>query len=127
MMCLLQPTVCGRYAEQRIQATKAGKMFLNLLKVHGMAYKAIKAIGPELQVGLVHQFIEMLPERNWHFHTAPIAARITQLFSKQIVLDWFRTGSFQWRCGFCASAIEYQSPELPRLDFLGMNYYSRWC
>ena len=54
-------------AEQRIRATKAGRMFLNLLKVHSMAYNAIKALNPVLQVGLVHQFIEMVPERKWHY------------------------------------------------------------
>lgn len=100
-------------------------MFLNLLKVHSMVYTAIKAFSPALQVGLVHQFVEMVPEKPWHYHTAPIAARITQLFSKQIILDWFATGSFRWNCGLFNADIEYQSPELPKIDFLGMNYYSR--
>jgi beta-glucosidase/6-phospho-beta-glucosidase/beta-galactosidase len=104
-------------------------MFLNLLKAHSLVYNAIKTYNPKLQVGLVHQFIEMRPESNGPMYfnvlTAPIAARITQLFAKKVLLDWFTTGTFRWNCGFCLGEIDYQSPELPKLDFLGMNYYSR--
>ena len=100
-------------------------MLLNLWKVHTMAYDAIKALNPALQLGLVHQFIEMVPVCKWHYHTAPIAQRITQLFSKQIILDWFTKGTFRWSCELWVPGIEYQSPEKPKLDFLGMNYYSR--
>lgn len=100
-------------------------MFLNLLKAHSMVYQAIKEFNASLQVGLVHQFIEMVPEKKWHVHTAPIAARITQLFSKQIILEWFTTGTFRWYSGVVVGNIDYKSPERPKIDFLGMNYYSR--
>jgi hypothetical protein len=84
-----------------------------------------QTVDKTLQVGLVHQFIEMKSSASWNLLGRWIAKWMTAFFAKDVVLQWFTTGIYHWRMPFWMQDIKYTSTSLPKLDFLGMNYYSR--
>lgn len=48
-----------------------------------------------MQVGIVHQFIEMQPHRKWHFHTAFVSKWVNHVFAKRTTLEWFQHGIYR--------------------------------
>eukprot|EP00892_Ulva_mutabilis_P009784 jgi/Ulvmu1/7178/UM034_0087.1 len=110
--------------EEILKFKKAGITLLNMLKAHGEVYDAIKAKFPSAQVGIVHQFIEMQPHRKWHFHTAFVSKWVNNVFAKRTTLEWFEHGTYRWAMP-AGPDIVYEAPTKPKLDFLGLNYYSR--
>jgi len=49
-----------------------------------------------VQVGIVHQFIEMQPQRKWHFHTAFVSKWVNNVFAKRTTLEWFEHGNYRY-------------------------------
>ena len=68
----------------------------------------------------------MAPDAFSRMWVSPLCRLLNHIWANEIMLEYFRTGKFDWRIrGVCS--IQHQDPEPPPLDWLGLNYYSRWA
>jgi beta-glucosidase len=95
----------------------------NLLAAHGNAYDIIHAAHPDAHVGVAHNMAVFAPCRLWnpmdHF-----LSRIATFFYNHSLVDAFLTGWLRVRFPFSRS-IEMEVPIQWKLDFFGVNYYTR--
>lgn len=57
-------------------------------------------------------------------YTGPLTRWMNSVWCNELMVDYFRTGSFRWSIPF-GSAIVHEDGEPPPLDWFGINYYSR--
>ncbi len=101
----------------------------NLMIAHTQVYKTLKAMphGDRAQIGLVHQYLRFMPYTSWHL-LEKLPGFALNHFLNDVVLNFCSTGTFKYNFYVpCIANIhaEYQAPEGPLLDFIGLNYYSR--
>lgn len=96
----------------------------HLLLCHAGAYRIIKRIRPDAQVGVAHQFCPIEPESNSHPLEWVVAGRLEQTFT-WLFPDAIKTGRFS----MLTRDRELIREEIPGLagtaDFMGVNYYER--
>ena len=96
----------------------------HLLKCHVVAWNTIKAVRPDAQVGIAHQFCPFEPHSTWNLFEGWVAARVEQAFT-WCFPDAIRDGKFV----FATRRGKYYHEQIPGLqgtaDFLGVNYYER--
>ncbi len=97
---------------------RAGNFLRGALLAHSEVYALIKKRNPDLQVGIVHQYLRFIPTCGL-FH--PIAKYFTQLIN-EATLHYFKTGEFRLKMPFCH--IESTHP-IPVTDFGAIQYYVR--
>ena len=110
---------------EKKQFQLAGTVLKNLLIAHKKAYKALKEMpnGQKASIGIVHNFLQILPYRNWNPVEAIPSNYISQLFTHS-VLNFFKTGFFQFYIPLYADVTIEEDLEEKCLDFIGLNYYS---
>jgi beta-glucosidase len=96
----------------------------HLLRAHAGAYRIIKEIRSDAQVGIAHQFAPFEPESNLHPLEWALAGRIEQTFT-WLFPEAIRTGRFE----MVARDLRIIREELPEVvgtaDFMGVNFYER--
>lgn len=112
------------------QFSQCGTVLFNLLRAHVAAYHAIKAMpgGKDASVGIVHQHIRFLPKTRglpllW---VRPLTEWMTYLFGSEVMLNFFKTGYYEWRApmrGVVVKGCEATAPDT--VDWWGINYYTR--
>ncbi len=90
----------GEWPPQEKRPIRALWAYRNLAKAHREAYKAIKALHPELQVGVATQFSNNQPKRPNHWVDKSVA----------------RLADYGWNWWWVDRIKRYQ-------DFVGFNYY----
>ncbi|PKL77273.1 MAG: glycoside hydrolase family 1 protein [Candidatus Melainabacteria bacterium HGW-Melainabacteria-1] len=98
----------------------------HLLLAHARAYRAIKALVPTAQVGLVKNMTVMDPLYGWD----PLSRKLTRIqdwLFNEAIWQALTDGRLQIRLPGC-KAIQLDDPELLKgaLDFIGINYYTRF-
>lgn len=111
------------------QFTTAGHHLLNLLRAHTAAYDAMKAQpgGEQAQIGIVHNWLryEPLNKRGYsNFYVGPLTNWLDEIWANRIMIQYFTSGRFVWKVPF-GSDISVQEDRLPKLDWIGINYYGR--
>lgn len=97
----------------------------NLLQAHVEVYARLKKLsgGEHAQIGLVKNIMQFDPSRRWHPLDWTLAHKLNGLFNDSI-LNFFRTGRFEFSMPGLAS-LQYEDARATRsLDFIGLNYYS---
>lgn len=98
----------------------------HLLLAHARAYDALHALRPGLRVGLVKNMTMMDPQLPWH----PLSRWLTRLQDRlfnEAIWEALCTGELQLRLPGCAPLSVTQRDQVKgRLDFLGINYYTRY-
>jgi beta-glucosidase len=97
---------------------RAGNFLQGALRAHNAAYKAIKEAYPDVEVGIVHQYLRFIPVN-------PILVPITRYFTRlinDVMLQYFKTGVFELSMPFCH--IKSEKEEF-KTDFVGLQYYVR--
>ncbi len=104
--------------------TKAGHFLHHALAAHCTVYQALKEINPQVQIGVVHQYLEMIP-------TNPLIGLVTRYFNRLInetALQFYKTGIFDYKipffCHIYDETFKLQKEE-KIMDFLGLQYYAR--
>lgn len=98
---------------------RAGNFLHGALKAHTAAYKAMKEKNPNLEVGIVHQYLKFIPT---NLLLAPVTTYLTHLIN-DVVLNYFKTnGHFKFNMPFCHIEARDAKPET---DFVGLQYYAR--
>ena len=102
----------------------AVNVLCNLLRAHVRVFKALKAIDPKPEIGIVHNIFQTRPFRRWH----PLdyaSALIADDLQNNLVIQFMRTGKFSFRFPVGGKHFVLDMPEATKaFDFFGLNYYS---
>ncbi len=95
----------------------------NILRAHGGAYDLIHSSCPDAQVSVAHNMAALAPWRRWN-PMDKLLARVARHFYNHSLLDVFQTGLLRIKFPFQRD-IRIPVPIKGKLDFFGVNYYTR--
>jgi beta-glucosidase len=95
----------------------------NILKAHAAAYDIIHAKYPDAQVSVAHNMAALAPWKRWN-PLDKILARLAKHFYNHSLLDAFHSGILRINFPF-EKEQEIPVPIKNKLDFFGVNYYTR--
>ncbi len=96
----------GLFPQQKHNPFLVLKVLKNLLTAHTQTYTALKIISPELQVGIVHQFLKFESYHKWNLADVALCKFFTYLIHD--------------------AAFNFLKTNSPKsYDFIGLNYYSK--
>jgi beta-glucosidase len=99
------------------------KALTNILKAHAAAYDMIHARFSDTQVSVAHNMAALAPWKRWNPFDK-LLARLAKHFYNHSLLDAFRTGMLMIDFPF-PRRQEIPVPIQGKLDFFGVNYYTR--
>ncbi len=99
------------------------KALKNILTSHGKAYDIIHSHIPDAKVSVAHNMAALAPWRIWN-PLDSLLSRIAKHFYNHSLIDAFLTGTLHIKFPF-KKAIEIVVPIKDKLDFFGVNYYTR--
>ncbi len=99
------------------------KALKNILISHGMAYGIIHSKIPDAMVSMAHNMAALAPWRRWNPLDRLIAGA-AKYFYNHSLLDAFISGELRLKFPF-KKAIIIPVPIKGKLDFFGVNYYTR--
>ncbi len=95
----------------------------NIFTCHGKAYDLIHNYVPDAQVSLSHNMSVFAPWKKWNPLDRALK-KTANFFYNHSIIDAFRTGNFVIKFPF-SRPIEIEIPIKGKLDFFGVNYYTR--
>lgn len=104
-------------------APLAIKALRNILTCHSRAYDTIHMKNPEAMVSLAHNMAALSPWRRWN-PLDRILSKVAKYFYNHSLLDAFLTGRLVIKFPF-KSTTEIAVPIKGKLDYFGVNYYTR--
>jgi len=99
------------------------KALENILICHGKAYDMIHSFIPEAMVSVAHNMAALAPWKRWN-PLDRVLAKIAKYFYNHSLLDAFLTGTLRIKFPF-RSTMHIAVPVRNKLDFFGVNYYTR--
>ena len=97
------------------------KAFVNLMEGHAQGYRALKAVRPDVPVGLVHNFPLFEPHRKSALDRMVTWAR--EVAWNDAILETLSTGKVAFPFSLTGRKVDGLSSSL---DFFGVNYYGRY-
>jgi beta-glucosidase len=104
-------------------ASLAIKALKNIFICHGIAYDKIHESIPDAMVSVAHNMAALAPWKRWS-PMDRLLAKIAKHFYNHSLLDAFLTGKMRIKFPF-KSPIDVDLPVKDKLDFFGVNYYTR--
>jgi beta-glucosidase len=101
----------------------AMKALENILICHGKTYDLIHAKTPNAMVSIAHNMAALAPWQRWN-PLDRLLSRIAKYFYNHSLLDAFITGTLHVKFPF-KKALRMEVPIKGKLDFFGINYYTR--
>ncbi len=95
----------------------------NILVSHGNAYDIIHSTIPDAKVSVAHNMAALTPWRRWN-PLDRLLSKISKQFYNHSLLDAFLTGILSIKFPF-KTEMKIAVPIKGRLDFFGVNYYTR--
>ena len=99
------------------------KALKNILACHGKAYDIIHSKIPDAMVSIAHNMAALAPWNKWN-PLDKLLSKIAKYFYNHSLLDAFITGTLSVKFPF-KKAVEIPVPIKGKLDFFGVNYYTR--
>lgn len=99
------------------------KALRNILTCHGEAYDLIHASVPDAQVGLVHNMVAFAPSQNMN-PLDRILSKVARSFYNRSLIGAFLSGRLTLKFPL-RRAVSFHIPIKGKLDFLGVNYFTR--
>jgi len=105
----------------------AGVVMQNLLNAHVRLYRHLKGLpgGNTTQIGLVKNILQFDPLRRWHILDWFFSKILDDIFTNDPV-HFFNTGKFRFYLPGMADLTMDNPDAAGTLDFIGLNYYSRY-
>lgn len=100
------------------------KALKNILACHGKAYDIIHSKIPDAMVSIAHNMAALAPWNRWN-PLDKLLSKIAKHFYNHSLLDAFITGTLSVKFPFKKKAVEIPVPIKGKLDFFGVNYYTR--
>jgi beta-glucosidase len=104
-------------------APLAIKALENILICHGRTYDLIHAKIPGAMVSIAHNMAALMPWKRWN-PLDRLLSGIAKYFYNHSIIDAFMTGTLYIKFPF-QKALEIPVPIKGKLDFFGVNYYTR--
>jgi len=101
----------------------AVKALKNILICHGKVYDMIHSADPHAMVSVAHNMAALAPWRRWN-PMDRLLSGIAKYFYNHSLLDAFLTGRLYLKFPF-RKPLEISVPIKDKLDFFGVNYYTR--
>lgn len=95
----------------------------NIFSSHGKAYDLIHEYVPGAQVSVAHNMSVFAPWKKWN-PLDRLLKKTANFFYNHSIINAFRTGIFVVKFPF-SRQIEIEVPIKDKLDFFGVNYYTR--
>ena len=95
----------------------------NIFICHGKAYDIIHAKVPHARVSVAHNMSVFSPWKRWN-PLDRLLTRTAKHFYNTSIIDAFRTGTFVIKFPY-SRPVEIEVPIKGKLDFFGVNYYTR--
>jgi beta-glucosidase len=95
----------------------------NIFTCHGKAYDIIHRSVPGARVSLAHNMSVFAPWKKWN-PLDRLLKKTANYFYNHSLINAFQTGVFVVKFPF-SRAVELEVPIKDKLDFLGVNYYTR--
>jgi beta-glucosidase len=95
----------------------------NVLSAHGKAYDLIHSSTPDAWVSVTHNMASFAPYQRWNLLDR-FLSKLAQSYYNRSLLEAFMTGRLKIRFPILKK-IEMDIPIKGKLDFLGVNYYTR--
>ncbi len=120
MVCITQGYTFGKFPPGMQSTTATNRATLNMLRGHAAAYRAIKEVQPEAQVGYSTHHLGIRPNRPILIHW--LAAQLVESFFNRIFMGALRDGSVR-----LPGSRRLAMPELKgTLDWIGLQYYQEY-
>jgi beta-glucosidase len=103
-------------------AKQAARVYRNLLRAHTAAYKVMKKIQPESQVGLVVHVALFDPPHKWNLLDV-IIARMLNKNMNESHFKYLVEGKFEFSMPGLVDE-KYESDDKGAFDYIGLNYYT---
>ncbi|MEL0337001.1 MAG: family 1 glycosylhydrolase [bacterium] len=105
----------------------AGEVMKNLLYAHTEVYHLLKSLknGDQSQIGLVKNITQFDPLRRWHVLDWYFSKILNDIFTNSTI-DLLLNGEFRFYLPGMADLSYTNTKAIKALDFIGLNYYSRW-
>lgn len=104
-------------------ASLAVKALKNIFTCHSRAYDIIHSQIPNAMVSVAHNMAALAPWKRWS-PMDRLLAKIAKHFYNHSLLDAFLTGTMRIKFPF-KSPVDIDLPIKNKLDFFGVNYYTR--
>ncbi len=95
----------------------------NIFTSHGKAYDLIHRYVPDAQVSVAHNMSVFAPWKKWN-PLDRVLKKTANYFYNHSIINAFRTGTFVVKFPF-SREVEIEVPIKDKLDFFGVNYYTR--
>ena len=95
----------------------------NIFTCHGKAYDIIHQYVPDAQVSIAHNMSVFAPWKKWN-PLDRLLKKTANYFYNHSVINAFKTGIFIVKFPF-SRPIEIEVPIKDKIDFFGVNYYTR--
>jgi beta-glucosidase len=95
----------------------------HIFTCHGRAYDIIHRADPNARVSIAHNMSVFAPWKKWN-PLDRVLKKTANYFYNHSIINAFRTGIFVVKFPF-TRAVEIPVPIKDRLDFFGVNYYTR--
>jgi beta-glucosidase len=95
----------------------------NIFTCHGKAYDIIHAHVPDARVSVAHNMSVFAPWKRWN-PLDRLLTRTAKYFYNHSIIDAFHTGTFVIKFPF-SHPLTIDLPIKGKLDFFGVNYYTR--
>jgi beta-glucosidase len=99
------------------------KALKNILVCHAKVYDIIHTQIPDAMVSVAHNMAALAPWRRWN-PLDRLLSKIAKYFYNHSLLDAFLTGMLTIKFPF-QKTVEFAVPIKDKLDFFGVNYYTR--
>jgi len=105
----------------------AGQVMKNLLNAHVAVFRHLKTLpnGMNVQIGLVKNITQFDPLRRWHILDWYFSRILNDIFTNNTI-DLLTTGDFNFYLPGMANISYKNTDAIGAIDFIGLNYYSRW-
>ena len=105
----------------------AGQVMKNLLNAHVRVFRHLKSLpnGMNVEIGLVKNITQFDPLRRWHILDWYFSRILNDIFTNNTI-DLFTTGNFNFYLPGMANNSYKNTNAINAIDFIGLNYYSRW-
>jgi len=105
------------------EVPSAVKAIGNILVSHSRIYDMLHSADQDAQVGIAHNMAAIAPCRFWH-PLDRLLSKIAMFFYNHSLIDAFLSGTLRIRFPF-KKEIEMRLPIKGKVDFVGVNYYTR--
>ena len=105
----------------------AGTVLENMLKAHTMVYRHLKKLpgGESASIGIVKNIFQFDPLRRWHILDWYFSGVLGDIFTNE-PLEYLKTGDASFYLPGMINKKLYNDQTPGTLDFIGLNYYSRY-